>query len=123
VVKFTPWPLYSQVKSPQYPLNRRPGGSQIHFGCGGKEKYPCSCQESNPGPPACSIVTILTELPQLLTINDLGKTPGKMTVGFLNYLIHLTMMIQHSEIIIRQQVGVGKEMVVAYFKVHPADCL
>jgi hypothetical protein len=30
-----------------------------------KSKIPCPCWESYPGCPACSLVTTLTELPQL----------------------------------------------------------
>jgi hypothetical protein len=38
VVSFTPRPLYSQGKSPWYPLDRRLGGSQSRSGRGGDEK-------------------------------------------------------------------------------------
>jgi hypothetical protein len=38
VVSFTPWPLYSQGKSPWYPLDRRLGGPQSQSGCSGEEK-------------------------------------------------------------------------------------
>jgi hypothetical protein len=38
VVSFTPRPLYSQGKSPWYPLDRRPGGPQSRSGRGGEEK-------------------------------------------------------------------------------------
>jgi hypothetical protein len=55
---FTP-----QGKSPQYPLDRRLDGLQNQCSCGGEEKEdPCPCQELNPSHPACSLVTILTEL-------------------------------------------------------------
>jgi hypothetical protein len=53
VVSFTPWPLYSQVKSPWYPLDRRLGGPQSRSGRGGEEKHshtlyaiPLSCPVS-----------------------------------------------------------------------------
>jgi hypothetical protein len=38
VVNFTPWPLYSRVKSPRYPLDRRLGGPQSRSGRFGEEK-------------------------------------------------------------------------------------
>jgi hypothetical protein len=44
VVSFTPRPLYSQGKSPRYPLDRRLGGPQSRSGRGGEEK------NSNPPP-------------------------------------------------------------------------
>jgi hypothetical protein len=37
-VSFTPWPLYYQVKSPWYPLDRRLGGPQSWSRRGGEEK-------------------------------------------------------------------------------------
>jgi len=44
VVIFTPRPLYSQGKSPLYPLDRRLGGPHHRSGHGGEEK------NSNPLP-------------------------------------------------------------------------
>jgi hypothetical protein len=38
VVSFTPRPLYPQVNSPWYPLDRKPGGPQSRSGRGGEEK-------------------------------------------------------------------------------------
>jgi hypothetical protein len=38
VVSFTTQPLYLQVKSPWYPLDRRLGGPQSHSSCSGEEK-------------------------------------------------------------------------------------
>jgi len=38
VVSFTPRPLYPQGKRPQYPLDRRLGGTQGRSGHGGEEK-------------------------------------------------------------------------------------
>jgi hypothetical protein len=38
VVIFTPRPLYSQRKSPRYPLDRRLGGPQSRSGRGGEDK-------------------------------------------------------------------------------------
>jgi hypothetical protein len=38
VVSFMPWPLYPQGKSTWYPLDRRLGGPQSHFGHGAQEK-------------------------------------------------------------------------------------
>jgi hypothetical protein len=45
VVSFTPWPLYTQRKSPLYPLDRKLGGPQSRSGRG---------RESNPDRPARS---------------------------------------------------------------------
>jgi hypothetical protein len=42
------------------------------------ERNLCSCRESNNGRPACSLVTILTELSQLLT--DIWSNPSFMDV-------------------------------------------
>jgi hypothetical protein len=53
--------LYSQGKSPRYPLDREMGGPQSWSGCGGEEKNRCFCWESNPSRPASGLVTILTE--------------------------------------------------------------
>jgi hypothetical protein len=66
VVSFRPWPLYPWGESSHYPLCRRLGGSQSPPGCGGKEQSPSPCWESNPGCPAHSLVTILTEFFQLI---------------------------------------------------------
>jgi hypothetical protein len=38
VVSLTPRPLYSQGKSPRYPLDRRPGGPHNRTERGGEEK-------------------------------------------------------------------------------------
>jgi hypothetical protein len=38
MISFTPRPLYSQAKSPRYPLDRRLSGPQIRSGSGGEEK-------------------------------------------------------------------------------------
>jgi hypothetical protein len=38
VASFTPWPLYPQGKSPWYPLDRRLGGPQSHFGRGSSQE-------------------------------------------------------------------------------------
>jgi hypothetical protein len=46
----------------QYPLERRLRGHHSQSGHSGKEEK--SCQKSNPGHLACSLVTILTELSQ-----------------------------------------------------------
>jgi hypothetical protein len=46
-----PWPLYSQGKSPWYPLDRRLGGSHSCSGHSGKEKNPSPCPELNPRTP------------------------------------------------------------------------
>jgi len=65
VVSFTPRPLYSWGKNRRYPLNRKLGGSQSRSGRYGEERNPCLYRESNPGGPARSLVTVLTELPRL----------------------------------------------------------
>jgi len=59
--------LYSQGKSPRYPLERRLRVPQRQSEHGGKEKKIPSVplQESKPGCPAHSLVTILTEIPWL----------------------------------------------------------
>jgi hypothetical protein len=38
VVSFMPRPLYTQGKSPQYPLDKRLGGPECHSGCSGEDK-------------------------------------------------------------------------------------
>jgi hypothetical protein len=60
-LRFKTRALYSPGKSPWYPLDRRLGGPQSRF-----ERL---WRESKPGRPARSLVTIVTELPQLLTGN------------------------------------------------------
>jgi hypothetical protein len=55
-------------------LDRRVDGPQSWFGCGGKEKTPCLFQELNPHLSACSLVTILTELPLLLAVVYFKRT-------------------------------------------------
>jgi hypothetical protein len=55
-------------KSSWYPSDRRLVRLQNRFGRRGEEKasHHCPCQEFNPGRPARSLVSTLTELPQLL---------------------------------------------------------
>jgi hypothetical protein len=56
---FMPWPLYTQGKSPWYPLAGRLGGAQSHSGRGGEEKNaqpPPWIEPLNPNRPACSPV-------------------------------------------------------------------
>jgi hypothetical protein len=70
VVSFNSSPLYSQGKTLQRcPFDKRLRGLQSRCGRVGEETkclpYPCPCQESNPGRPACSLVTKVTELPRL----------------------------------------------------------
>jgi len=50
VVSFMLWSLHPQGRSPQYPLNRRLGGSQTHSECYGKEKkfHQCHHWQFNP---------------------------------------------------------------------------
>jgi hypothetical protein len=64
VVNFTPRPVYRQGKSLQYPLGKGLGEPQDRYGRS-DEKNLCSYRKSNPGRPARSIVTILTEPPRL----------------------------------------------------------
>jgi hypothetical protein len=57
VVSFTLRPLYPQGKSPWYPLDRRLGGPQSHFGCGGEDKNsqpPPGIEPTYPDRPALS---------------------------------------------------------------------
>jgi hypothetical protein len=59
--------LYPQRKSTRHPSFRRISGPQSRSERDGKEKMPhCPCWELNPGRPAHSLVTLLTELPRLL---------------------------------------------------------
>jgi hypothetical protein len=62
VVSFTPRPLYPQGRSPQYALDRRPGGPKSWSGHGCEEKNSQPCQELNPDCPAHSLVAIPAEL-------------------------------------------------------------
>jgi hypothetical protein len=47
MVSFTLWPLYSQGKSPWYPLNRRLGGPRAGVDAMEKRKIPSPCRDSN----------------------------------------------------------------------------
>jgi hypothetical protein len=70
MVSFTLWPLHPQGKSP---------GTHLIWGCVGpsqcrcsdEEKSPCPCQKLNPGHPTHSLITILTELPQLIILRKI----------------------------------------------------
>jgi hypothetical protein len=53
---------FHRGKKPRYTLDRRLGGPQSRSGGIGKEQNLSSYRESNPGHPARSLVTILTEL-------------------------------------------------------------
>jgi hypothetical protein len=57
----------SRCKSPQYPTGRRLGKSQSQSGHNGKEKksHHFPFRELNPGHPASTLISILTELTQL----------------------------------------------------------
>jgi len=55
--------LYLWGNNLWYPLDRTLSGSWNQSGCGGEEKI--SAPTINPGHPPHSLVTILTELPQL----------------------------------------------------------
>jgi hypothetical protein len=58
-----------QGKSLWYPLERRLEGFQSQSGCDDEEKkYLCPCWEPNPCHPACSPVTVMIELSQLLPV-------------------------------------------------------
>jgi hypothetical protein len=80
VVSFTTQPLYSQGKSPWYPLDRRLGGPQSRSGCCGEEK------NSQPPPgiePRCSSqqpVSIPTELPGLSLLQAYKRSFYESTV-------------------------------------------
>jgi hypothetical protein len=56
-------------------MDRRLGGSQRHYGCGSKEKYPCLWWESNPGYPAHTLVIIVSKLSSLSNDGFDEKTP------------------------------------------------
>jgi hypothetical protein len=63
VVSFPPWPLYRQ-EGAQYPLNRRVGSRRS--GCFREEERLVPMLEFwIPGHPACSLVTVPTELSQI----------------------------------------------------------
>jgi hypothetical protein len=66
VVSFAPQPICPppRGKSPRYPLDRRFDGPQSWCEYNGEEKFQ-PCRESNPGRPAPSLVTTVTELPGL----------------------------------------------------------
>jgi hypothetical protein len=63
VINFTTQMLYP--RGSLVPLERRQGGSQRQSGCGGKEKNSHPCWELNPGYPAQSLFTTLTEISQV----------------------------------------------------------
>jgi hypothetical protein len=71
VVSFMPWPLYSQGKSPQYPLHRILGGPQSQSGHCAVEKTLLPCQESNPAHPACCLSLYWLSNPRIF-ISGLG---------------------------------------------------
>jgi len=74
VVSFTHWPLYPCGKSTQYPLNRRLDGPQSQSGCNAEEKNSLPTRNPNPGHPAHSLVTMVTELPWILLSNLIDKS-------------------------------------------------
>jgi hypothetical protein len=76
VVSFTPQLLYPRERAPQYPLDRRLGGTQSCSGHSGEEKnsQPLPGIElKNPDRPAHSLVTIPTELSQLFHFFSIKK--------------------------------------------------
>jgi len=66
VVGFMNWSLYPQERAPGTHWMGGWVGLRGSLDAVAKRKNPCSCQESNPGHPAHSLVTILTELSQPL---------------------------------------------------------
>jgi hypothetical protein len=66
-VSFMPRSLFPWQHTPRYPLGRKLDGSQSRSGRGGEGKKSLRClfRGSNPSYLACSLVTILTELPRL----------------------------------------------------------
>jgi len=61
-----PWLLYPWGKSPWYPVDRRLDGPRAGLDAVTKRKNPCPCWKLRSTCPACSLDTILTELPYLL---------------------------------------------------------
>jgi hypothetical protein len=64
VVSLTPWLLYSQGKSPWYPMDRRLWGPEPFWMQQWRGKFPTFArnQTLNPDHPACSLVTVPTEM-------------------------------------------------------------
>jgi hypothetical protein len=83
-----PQPLYPQGVSPHYPLDKRLDGLSSWSEHGGKEKksYYFLCQELKPRHPDHSLITILTELPQLLTHLDVHM--NHMAITYKLYVIY-----------------------------------
>jgi hypothetical protein len=52
--------LLGRNPPPRYPLNRKLGGPHSQLNVAAKRKFPCSCQESYPGYPVRSLVTVQT---------------------------------------------------------------
>jgi hypothetical protein len=76
VVSFTPRPLYSQGKSPWYPLDRRLGGPQNRSGRGSEQKNSQSLPELEPPiiqPVAQRYTAELSRLLSLKIMNILEK--------------------------------------------------
>jgi len=70
VVTFTPRPFYLRGKRPRYPVDRRLSELQSRSGRDGEEKksHHCPCRDFNPGRPARSLVTVLTDLHRLVVL-------------------------------------------------------
>jgi hypothetical protein len=68
VVSFTHRPLYPQVKSPWYPLDRKPSGPQSQSGRGGEEKDSQLLPGLEP--------SIIQSVTQRYTTELLGSPPG-----------------------------------------------
>jgi hypothetical protein len=75
VDSFTPRTLYPRRNTPlpRYPSDRRLGEPYSRYGRGGEEKISHHCREFNPGRPARSLVSILTEQPRLLELTSHGR--------------------------------------------------
>jgi hypothetical protein len=58
--------LYPWGKSPQYSLDRKIGGPQSQYGSAGEEEKSLLLPGIEPSHPACNLVTIPTDLSQLL---------------------------------------------------------
>jgi hypothetical protein len=81
MVSFTTRPLY-----PRYPMYRRTSGSRSRSGRGGQDnKNSYLCRELNLGHPACSLVTVLTEI-------LIGKTVSKLVLSTDNQM-HIFLIV------------------------------
>jgi hypothetical protein len=90
VASFTPRPLYSQGKSPRYPLDKRLGGPKSRSGRCGVEKITCPCREWNPESSARSIsdwaIPALRQMPVLY--------PNSATTASFQILSNLSIILR-----------------------------